>query len=87
MPGVVQPGTAHTRQFLKRQIAQALLQRLVQSARDNGLESLEGLVSPGNRAMLALCRGQVATVRREDALLKVQLRVGSPPPRRQAPER
>ena len=43
-------------EFQGQGIGRALLTRLIQTARDNGLSTLRGHVLSGNRIMLSLCR-------------------------------
>jgi GNAT superfamily N-acetyltransferase len=67
-------------EFQRQGVGRALLEHLLRSAAENGLDTLEGFVMPSNRAMLALAaRFDGRVEQADDYLLKVVL------PVRQAP--
>lgn len=58
-----------------RGIGSALLDSLIEVARDNGIKVLRGFVFPSNAAMLALCRRHRAVIEPADDFLKADLAV------------
>jgi acetyltransferase len=54
-------------EFQGQGIGTELLNRLIESARSNSIETLRGYILPSNEAMLALCRRVGADTVREDA--------------------
>lgn len=61
--------------FQGRGIGRALLEKLIESARDNGIRRLRGFVLPGNKRMLELCRHLRAEFHRDNAFMCVELPV------------
>ena len=68
--------------FQGRGIGRALLEKLIESARENGIRRLRGYVLPGNKRMLDLCRHLQANVGRDDAFMCVELPVEPPEEKR-----
>jgi GNAT superfamily N-acetyltransferase len=65
-------------EFQRQGVGRVLLEQLLLSAAENGIETLEGFVMPSNRAMLALAARFAGVVEQADALL---LKVSLPVPR------
>ena len=55
-PGIAEFALTVIDEFQGQGVGRALLARLTQTARDNGLQILRGHVLSGNRIMLSLCR-------------------------------
>lgn len=66
-PGVAEFAVTVVDEFQAQGIGYALLTKLKETARDNGLTALRGYVLPSNRHMLALCRRLGANISTPDS--------------------
>ena len=60
-------------EFQGQGVGHALLDQLIDSARDNGIRCLRGYIMPGNQAMLALCQQKHAKIQPEDRMIRVEI--------------
>jgi len=58
-----------------RGLGAILLERLIESARENGIRILRGYVLPGNSAMIRLGKRFDAQIEYEDSVLRVDITV------------
>lgn len=60
-------------EFQGQGVGATLLEKLLESARDNGIRVLRGYVLPHNERMLGLCRHLQAQIQEENELFRVEL--------------
>jgi RimJ/RimL family protein N-acetyltransferase len=72
-PGVAEFAVTVVDEHQHAGLGSILLERLVESARAAGLETLRGYIRPNNRAMLALAKKFGAVAHKEDEYLQVDI--------------
>jgi len=60
-------------EFQHQGVGKVLLEQLIESAKENGLELLRGYILPSNKVMLGLCREKHATCQQEDNYIKAEI--------------
>lgn len=60
-------------EFQQQGVGKVLLDQLIESAKDNGLQLLRGYILPSNKVMLALCRQHHATFQVEDNHIRAEI--------------
>ena len=79
-PAVAEFAVTVVDEFQAQGVGYALLTKLQETARDNGLTSLRGYVLPSNRRMLALCRRLGADISTPDSgFVTVEIALNGPP--------
>ena len=74
-PGVAEFAVTVIDEFQGQGIGTALLERLLETARENSIKWLRGYILPGNRAMLAICERRHASLTTEDSFIRADIEV------------